>query len=468
MRAFATAVLALALSGCADLPDPSLPPVKTFTAPPDLRLGAVSNSRVMRDFLDLTFQLESGRPLPVFTRFEGPVTVRLTGHYDGILAADLDRLLARLRDEAGIEISRLRGERAAGQANITIEAISGRQIRNSVRQAACFVAPNVSSFAEYRLAGDDTLDWQALRERRRLAVFVPSDMSPQEARDCLHEELGQALGPLNDLYRLAGSVFNDDNIQSVLTPYDMLLLKVSHDPALESGMTEAEVRAALPAILLRLNPEGGRARDLPAAPIDRAWITAIQSSLNPNLFPAARLRAAREAVSLGRRHGLSRVERGYAAYNLGRVRAGQDPAAALTAFLSANRHYAAAPGTELHRAHVISQIASFALASGDGETARRLVEPAIRIARAHQNAALLATLMLMRAEALELTGEEAEAAALRLDSLGWARYGFGPDRAVRTRVAEIQRLRPPAPDPQDPETIQNADPQDETRTSDQN
>jgi len=34
--------------------------------------------------------------------------------------------------------------------------------------------------------------------------------SPQEVRDCLHEELAQALGPLNDLYRLPDSVFNDD------------------------------------------------------------------------------------------------------------------------------------------------------------------------------------------------------------------------------------------------------------------
>ena len=28
-------------------------------------------------------------------------------------------------------------------------------------------------------------------------VFVPADASPQELRDCLHEELAQALGPLN-------------------------------------------------------------------------------------------------------------------------------------------------------------------------------------------------------------------------------------------------------------------------------
>ncbi len=45
-------------------------------------------------------------------------------------------------------------------------------------------------------------------------------------RDCLHEELAQALGPLNDLYRLSNSVFNDDNFHSVLTGFDMEMLRL--------------------------------------------------------------------------------------------------------------------------------------------------------------------------------------------------------------------------------------------------
>ena len=75
-------------------------------------------------------------------------------------------------------------------------------------------------------------------------------------RDCLHEELAQALGPLNDLYRLSDSVFNDDNMHTVLTGFDMLILRVFYSPALRSGMTRAEVAARLPAILAQLNPAG--------------------------------------------------------------------------------------------------------------------------------------------------------------------------------------------------------------------
>jgi hypothetical protein len=49
---------------------------------------------------------------------------------------------------------------------------------------------------------------------------------------------------------------------------------------------------------------------------------------------------------------------------------------------------------------------------------------------------------MLRAEALELTGHAPEAGTVRLDSLGWARYGFGPDWAVRAKLNEIASLRP--------------------------
>ena len=57
-----------------------------------------------------------------------------------------------------------------------------------------------------------------------------------------------------------------------------------------------------------------------------------------------------------------------------------------------------------------------------------------------ENAALLATLMLIKAEALENQGQAAQAQALRLDSLGWARYGFGAEKQVRARMSEIAAL----------------------------
>jgi hypothetical protein len=89
---------------------------------------------------------------------------------------------------------------------------------------------------------------------------------------------------------------------------------------------------------------------------------------------------------------------------------------------------------------VASQLAAFALAEGLPEEALERTTAHLPAARAAQNAALLATLQLMQAEALDALGRPDEAAALRLDSLGWARYGFGSDRTVRVKLREISAL----------------------------
>ena len=229
--------------------DFSLPPARSFGAmkvtPPQR-----SNAEMARDFLDLSFRLENGREIGVFSRFDEPVTVRLAGAIPPSAHDDLSRLLARLHNEAGIDIT----EVAAGAAAITIEFLPRQKMQRYVPRAACFVVPRISSWRDYRTARRTDLDWTTLARRDRAAIFVPSDTSPQEIRDCLHEELAQALGPLNDLYRLPDSVFNDDNIHAVLTGFDMLMLRVTYAPELASGMTRDAVAGRLPAILDRLNP----------------------------------------------------------------------------------------------------------------------------------------------------------------------------------------------------------------------
>ncbi|MEP5008919.1 DUF2927 domain-containing protein, partial [Roseobacter sp.] len=232
--------------------DSTLPPMKTF-GPARVPQTVFANSDLARDFLDLTFELESGRALPVFTRFEGPVTLRVTGTPPPTLEADLSALLDRFRTEAGIPITTT----TQADASITIQAVSRAEIRRVLPQAACFVAPNVSSLKDYRRARrTPRTNWTLLETRTHIAIFVPRDSSPQETRDCLHEELAQALGPLNDLYRLPYSVFNDDNVHTILTHFDMLMLRATYAPELRSGMPKDAVARRLPAIMARINPAG--------------------------------------------------------------------------------------------------------------------------------------------------------------------------------------------------------------------
>lgn len=416
----------------------TLPPMKSFATQRPAYVPS-SNQDLTRNFLDLSFQMESGRPLPVLTRFEGPITVRITGAPPSTLAPDLSRLLGRLRSEAGIDIS----PTTSKDANITIQAVSRRQIRNVLPNAACFVAPNVSTLNQYRSARrSQRTNWTLITEREKLAIFLPNDASPQEARDCLHEELAQALGPLNDLYRLPDSVFNDDNVHTVLTAFDMLILRAYYDPALQSGMTRGQVANALPAVFARINP-GGTARPTRApAKTPRDWSNAIQTALGPTASAATRQQAAYSAVKIAEAQGWQDHRRGFAHYAMGRVLQSSDPAAAHQHYLRAQSYYSKSPGTQLHQAYVATQLAAYAISQADGSKALSLVEPYLSTATQSENAALLSTLLLLKAEGLELERRYADARLVRVDSLGWARYGFGPDWAVRAKQREIASLNP--------------------------
>ncbi|MFK7753743.1 MAG: DUF2927 domain-containing protein [Sedimentitalea sp.] len=449
MIRFAFLLSALALAGCAsttqqDVPtraqiaDTTLPPMKVFGTPrPSLPVH--SNANIAADFLELHFELESGRPLPALTRFETPITVRVTGKPPVSLAPDLTALIRRLRGEAGIDIRQVKD----GQANVTIQAVSRADIRRALPQAACFVVPNVSSLSEFRRDRRKAkTNWSLLETRTRLGIFLPHDASPQEVRDCLHEELAQAIGPLNDLYRLPDSVFNDDNVHTVLTGFDMLILRATYAPELRSGMSKQQVADRLPAILARLNPAGQRRASSPIQPTPRSWIGNVQTALGPGSSDTARRAAAEQASRTAAQQGWVDHRRAFSHYMQGRMIQSYNPTLAQDQYKTALSYLARTPGTDLHRAYITTQTAAYAIALGNGVAALRQIDPQLPIAARSQNAALLSTLMLLKAEALDLTGRSDLARRVRLDSVGWARYGFGSDWAVRAKMREIAALSP--------------------------
>ncbi len=399
--------------------------------------AARSNASIAQDFLELSFRMESGRALARFSRFEGPVTVRLAGSVPEAAATDFDRLLVRLRREAGIDIR----EVISGPASITVEFLPRARIQQVYSNVACFVVPRVSSWQEFQSArGSALTDWTTLERRETVAIFIPSDGAAQEARDCLHEEMAQALGPINDLYRLTDSVFNDDNFHNTLTGFDMLVLRATYAPELRAGMTEEEVARRLPAILDRLNP-GGRGGAEPAAgPTPRQWVNQIETALGAQSPLPQRQAAARGALAFAQAQGWGDGRLALSWYALGRLTLARDPETAVPALRRAAEIWRRQPGGQAHAAHVDMQLAAHALASGDPRTALRLARAAMPSVERAENAALMATLMMMQAEALDLLGQPQAAAALRLDSAGWARYGFGPEEQVRARASEIAAL----------------------------
>lgn len=448
------AALVLALVGCATVPleevpqrraptAEALPPMKTFGAHTPQRPQR-ANSDMARDFLDLAFAMESGREIATLARFEGPVSVRLLGDVPPGASVELSRLLGRLRAEAGLEVGQVPG---AAQANITVQFLPRGTMQALVPQAACFIVPNIIEWEDFRSRRrSPTLDWTALATRERVAVFVPSDVPPQEVRDCLHEELAQALGPLNDLYRLHESVWNDDNFQTVATGFDMLMLRVFNAPELQSGMSRDQVAARLPGIFARLNPAGERIVPRgPAQPSPRAWISAVETALGPGTPLPARRLAAQQALILARANGLNDARLAFSYFTLARLSRAAEADIALQSFFEASRLYRALPGGEVHAAHVDMHLAAFALSAGRPDEALAISIRAQPAALQSENAALLSTLKMVQAEALAALGRTADARTVRIDSLGWARYGFGSDARVRQRLEEIAALVPLAP-----------------------
>lgn len=433
---------------CAPVPQ-EMPPSRAMTMTqslPEMKLFSThyvapitrGNAEMAEDFLDLSFRMESGRSVAQFTRFEEPITLRAAGQTNPTMIRDLQEVLSRLRNEARIDITLVSADQPA---NITIEAVPRATMQAAVPSAACFVVPRLTSWAEFKIARrTPQVDWTTLTRRDRAVIFVPADVAPQETRDCLHEELAQALGPLNDLYRLPDTVFNDDNIHAVLTAFDMLMLRAYYSPELRNGMSRGEVATRIPAILARLNPAGEMIANQPLNDTSRDWITSIETALQNGARPAKRRNAAQHAIALGRAFGWTGTRAGFAQYAYGRLQVGNDPSSALAAFNAAQQIYSASPATKIHAAHIAVQQAAFALAAGDAERVIQLSDAYVNTAKQHQNAALYATLLMFKAEALEMQGKVAQGESLRMDSLGWARYGFGSDKNVQARLNEIAGL----------------------------
>ena len=98
------------------------------------------------------------------------------------------------------------------------------------------------------------------------------------------------------------------------------------------------------------------------------------------------------------------------------------------------------PESRLHRAYVESHLASYALVDDRPQDALDMIVSNIDVARAHENATLLATLLLLKAKALENLGRRDEARSVRLDSLRWAGYGFGSEQAWKMKQRNISDL----------------------------
>jgi hypothetical protein len=94
-------------------------------------------------------------------------------------------------------------------------------------------------------------------------VFLTVDNGDFIFLDCAYEELLQSLGPINDTESVPWTMFNDNVSMGFFGIYDQYILNLLYDPRIKAGMTVAEVKEVLPAVLADVRTWVKKVNNLP-------------------------------------------------------------------------------------------------------------------------------------------------------------------------------------------------------------
>jgi hypothetical protein len=83
------------------------------------------------------------------------------------------------------------------------------------------------------------------------SVIIPVDQarSPGKLIACIVEEITQIMGLPNDAESAYPSIFNDKTPEDLLSPLDVVLLKLLYEPSLKQGMDNEQVRSQIRVLL---------------------------------------------------------------------------------------------------------------------------------------------------------------------------------------------------------------------------
>ena len=276
------------MAACTDRTEPyrtaALPPVEGYKAALPVGTTAFDNNDLTKLFVQLTTRLESGRDLNGLQRFEGPVNVGITGDGANIYRPFLREFLADIRANTGIDIS-------AGPPphNLLIRMVPGEEMLPG-SQVQCFILSSQPTWDEFETDPEWYNEEVVFHEGplTSVGIFIPDTLEPYKVRECISEEVTQALGTSNDLYGLATTIFNDDDAHTWPTKLDYLMLKVLYDPRLKSGLGKLETFGIAGKILDEVNPAGRGAPPLPKIRQTqfKKWRLKLHESLNSERIAA--------------------------------------------------------------------------------------------------------------------------------------------------------------------------------------
>jgi hypothetical protein len=222
----------------------------------------------------------------------------------------------------------------------------------------------------------------------------------------------------------------------------MLILRTLDQPAMASGMSRDAASAQALQVLDRINPRGRGLAPRPRYPESKAWAGAIETALTRQRPRSRRLEGAQAATQIASEMQPEDHRLGVSLLTRGRLVLRTDPAAAAGDFAQGYRLFRDRYGVDdVRTAQAGVHVAALALGTGQYDLAVTLADRHVPTAIRGQNAILAAGLQSIKAEALAETGDMEGAREARVDSLRWARYGFGDeDGALAREQAELAAL----------------------------
>lgn len=96
------------------------------------------------------------------------------------------------------------------------------------------------------------------KEIVKATIIIPVDQSRAHGKllACIVEEITQVMGLPNDSQLAYPSIFNDYTPDDLLSPLDVVLLKLLYEPSLKSGMTKSQVTKQLDFLLPQYQRSG--------------------------------------------------------------------------------------------------------------------------------------------------------------------------------------------------------------------
>ena len=221
---------------------------------PQATMRRVSERKVFTDaeitqgFFKLTFGAEfhtAGR-VDRIRKYDGPVRVFIDSRAKPDRTSQVTDAVAKISEHVrhlDISVTRDRAE-----ANMIVTVVRDRDLNRTIRS----VYGPARARSIRRSLDPQCLSGFRKDESFRIAhseVILVADAGEFVFRECVYEEMLQALGPINDDDSIPWTMFNDNVHVGFFDVYDQYILNLLYHPRIRPGMTRAEVTTILPEIL---------------------------------------------------------------------------------------------------------------------------------------------------------------------------------------------------------------------------